>query len=171
MVTQDQQSIVNIFLSKDEASNAINELLSRGFSTQQIGFAYGAAEHDALKPGETYGSEGAAAGIATGAGVGALWGLGIAAGVLPVIGPAIAGGTLAAIIGSAAAGAAAVGYVGTMIGMGIPKEDAEFYETELQSNRAVVIVTAPGREVEAADIMARHGGYSRGSSVFADIVD
>jgi hypothetical protein len=158
MVTQDQQSIVNIFLSKDEASNAINELLSREFSSQQIGFAYGAAEHDALKPGETYGSEGAAAGIATGAGVGALWGLGIAAGVLPVI-------------GSAAAGAAAVGYVGTMIGMGIPKEDAEFYETELQSNRAVVIVTAPGREVEAADIMARHGGYSRGSSVFADIVD
>jgi hypothetical protein len=171
MTAQDRQSVVNIFTTKEEARNAISELLSRGFTAQQIGFAYGAGEHDGLRPGETYGSEGAVAGLATGAGVGALWGLGIAAGVLPVIGPAIAGGTLAAILGSAAAGAAAVGYVGTMIGMGIPKEDAEFYETELQSNRVVVIVTAPGREVEVADVLARHGGFARGSSVFADIVD
>ena len=54
----------------------------------------------------THAKEGAIAGVAAGAGVGALWGLGILAGVLPGIGTAIAGGTLAAILSSAAAGAA-----------------------------------------------------------------
>ena len=57
--------------------------------------------------------------------MGALWGLGILAGIVPAIGPAIAGGTLAAILSSAAAGAATAGVAGALIGLGIPEDEAK----------------------------------------------
>jgi uncharacterized protein (TIGR02271 family) len=108
---------------------------------------------------ETYAGEGTAAGLATGAGVGALWGLGIIAGVLPAVGPAIAGGTLAAILSSAAAGAVAAGLGGALIGLGLSKEEADYYNTEFESGRTVVTVTAAGREQEAESVMRQYGGY------------
>ena len=104
------------------------------------------------------------AGVTAGAGVGALWGIGIVSGVLPVLGPAIAAGTLAAILSSAAAGATVAGLAGTLIGLGIPREDAEYYESEFEAGRTLVTVTAPGREAEVRDVMARHGGFERTST-------
>jgi uncharacterized protein (TIGR02271 family) len=103
--------------------------------------------------------EGAIAGAATGAGIGALWGLGILAGILPAIGPAIAGGTLAVLLSSAAAGAAAAGLAGALIGMGVPREEAEFYEGELKAGRTIVTVNAGARRDEAMQIMRQYGGY------------
>ena len=90
---------------------------------------------------------------------GALWGLGIVAGVLPAVGPAIAGGTLAAILTSAAAGAAAAGLAGTLIGLGIPKHEAEYYESEVEAGRIVVTVRTGGRYAEVLAVMRRFGGY------------
>jgi len=109
-------------------------------------------------------------GVAAGAGVGALWGMGILAGILPAIGPAIAGGTLAALLSSAAAGAAAAGVTGALIGMGIPKEEAEFYESELKSGRTIVTVNADGRRNEAQAILQRFGGYDISSRSSDDSV-
>jgi stress response protein YsnF len=122
---------------------------------------------------ESYAAEGGAAGLATGAGVGALWGLGIIAGALPAIGPAIAGGTLAAILSSAAAGAAAAGLAGTLIGLGIPKNEAEFYEGELEAGRIVVTVRGNGRYGEALGVLRRFGGYdmSRRAAAQAELDD
>jgi hypothetical protein len=108
---------------------------------------------------ESYAGEGALAGAATGAGIGALWGLGILAGVLPAIGPAIAGGTLAVLLSSAAVGAAAAGIAGALIGMGISKEEAEYYEGEVRSGRTLVTVRADARFKEAQSILTRFGGY------------
>jgi uncharacterized protein (TIGR02271 family) len=88
-----------------------------------------------------------------------LWGLGVLAGAIPAIGPAIAGGALAALLSSAAAGAAAAGLAGTLIGMGIPKDEAEYYESEFRSGRILVTVSAMGREMEAREILRRHGAY------------
>jgi hypothetical protein len=79
---------------------------------------------------------------------------------MPVLGPAIAGGTLAAIFTSAAAGATVAGVAGILVGMGIPHEDAEYYESELHAGRVIVTVFAPGREAEASEIMLRNGGYT-----------
>jgi uncharacterized protein (TIGR02271 family) len=108
--------------------------------------------------------------VAAGAGIGALWGLGILAGVLPAIGPAIAGGTLAAILSSAAAGAAAAGLGGALIGMGLSKEEADFYESELQSGRTIVTVNAGSRQSEARSLLQQAGAYdmqTRGTSTSA----
>ena len=113
---------------------------------------------------ETHAKEGAIAGVAAGAGVGALWGLGILAGVLPGIGTAIAGGTLAAILSSAAAGAAAAGVAGTLIGLGIPEEEANYYDREFRAGRIVVTVDAGRRLQEAQSILSRNSGYDMRSA-------
>jgi uncharacterized protein (TIGR02271 family) len=98
-------------------------------------------------------------GAATGVGVGALWAIGIAAGLLPAIGPVIAGGLLASVVASAAGGAAVGGIVGALIGLGIPEEEAEFYESEVKAGRTMVTVKAGERHAEAMAILQRHGGF------------
>ncbi len=157
-------TVVSAFHSHTSASSALRALRDAGFGEQQIGVASteqgrtGTTEVR-TEGDDTYGAEGAATGVAAGAGLGALWGLGILAGVMPVIGPAIAGGTLAVILSSAAAGAAAAGLAGALVGMGISKEEAEFYESEMQAGRTIITVDAGTRIEEARAILRDHGGY------------
>jgi len=161
-----RSTVIGVFDNRTKAQQAINELKRSGFTEDQIGMT--ARDNDRVtaetaSDEESYAAEGAAAGLAAGAGVGALWGLGIVACALPAIGPAIAGGTLAAILSSAAAGAAAAGLAGTLIGLGIPKEEAEFYESEFQAGRVIVTVRSDGLASEAVAIMRRFGGYDMSS--------
>ena len=159
----DRTTAIAIFDDRIQAQRAIEQLKLAGFTEKEIGVTardvgepdVGAA--DGVK--KTHAKEGAIAGVAAGAGVGALWGLGILAGVLPGIGTAIAGGTLAAILSSAAAGAAAAGVAGTLIGLGIPEEEANYYDREFQAGRVVVTVDAGSRFQEAQSILVQNGGY------------
>lgn len=164
---KDTSTVIGVFDDRGQAQRAVNELKSAGFREDQIGVtAPGESEGDGSTKTEsqgTHASQGAVAGLTAGAGVGALWGLGIVAGIVPAIGPAIAGGTLAAILSSAGAGAAAAGLAGTLIGFGIPEEEAEYYEGEFRSGRTIVSVHAEGRETEARDILQRLGSYDRQS--------
>ena len=157
-----RSTVVGVFENQQQAQQAVAELHRAGFEEDQIGVAArgeGEAAGRTNDDGKNYAGEGALAGAATGAGIGALWGLGILAGALPAIGPAIAGGTLAVLLSSAAAGAAAAGLAGALIGMGISKEEAEYYEGELKSGRTVVTVKANGRYEEASAILQRFEGY------------
>ena len=111
----------------------------------------------------------AGAGLAAGAGVGTLWGLGILAGVLPGIGTAIAGGTLAALLSSAAAGAATAGLAGTLIGFGIPEDEAKYYDEQFRSGRvrghgASGRPPIRSRNHPAEFRRARHGGDALNSA-------
>lgn len=154
-------TVVGVFQDRAHAQQAVNELRRLGFREDEIGVAVrdgetikGAKDVTASNVGT-----GAAAGVATGAGLGALWGLGIVAGVLPAIGPAIAGGTLATILSSAAAGAAAAGITGALIGLGIPEEEATFYEDEFKAGRTIVTVKSETRCDEARAVLNRFSGY------------
>jgi hypothetical protein len=156
-------TIVGVFADRTQAHLALDELRRADFRDDQLGLmASGNSDYGttATDPSDNFAAEAGATGLAAGAGIGALWGLGIAAGVLPAIGPAIAGGTLAAILSSAAAGAAAAGLAGTLIGLGIPKDEAEYYESELRSGRIILTVRPEGRNTEAMAIVRRFGGYS-----------
>lgn len=166
MAIRNHSTVVGVFNDRQQAQRAVNELRRLGFSEEQIGVAHRDSTEGTAVAGragdaddETYASEGAAAGLATGAGVGALWGLGILAGVLPAIGPAIAGGTLAAILSSAAAGAAAAGLGGALVGLGLSKEEADYYNTEFEAGRTVVTVSAAGRVEEAESVLQQFGSY------------
>jgi uncharacterized protein (TIGR02271 family) len=166
---QDRKTAIAIFNDRAEAQRAIAELKRAGFSDNEIGVTARGGDTDGghtldTGKGETHAKQGAIAGVSAGAGVGALWGLGILAGVLPAIGPAIAGGTLAAILSSAAAGAATAGLAGALIGLGIPEEEAEYYDQEFRAGRIVVTVQADGRLAEAQAILQRNRGYDMRSA-------
>jgi len=158
---------VGVFENREDAQRAVQELKRMGFRDDQIGVVSHNA--DTGKAEHTTGSgsnveAGALTGAAAGAGVGALWGLGIMAGLLPAIGPVIAGGTLAALLGSAATGAVAAGLAGALIGMGIPDEDATYYESEFKSGRTIVTVKAENRYDEANNVLRRFNSYDRSSN-------
>jgi uncharacterized protein (TIGR02271 family) len=162
----DRTTVIAVFDDRAQAQRAIADLKRVGFTEKEIGVTTRDDRSGdgqlarAGDKGETHAKEGAVAGVAAGAGVGALWGLGILAGVLPAIGPAIAGGTLAAILSSAAAGAATAGVAGALIGLGIPEEEAKYYDEEFRAGRTVVTVQAFGRQGEARSILQQAGGRS-----------
>jgi hypothetical protein len=145
-------TVVNVFLTDEEARTAVFELRDRGFSIEQVGVAGPKSEAVAAEPEhETivsdHSAEYGAAGLATGASLGALWGLGIVAGIMPVLGPAIAGGTLAAIFTSAAAGATVAGVAGILVGMGIPHEVLRVGTARRTRHRHSLRPRARGRSV------------------------
>lgn len=172
MATQQQGTVVGVFHDHDKAREAIRALKNAGFREDQIGVA--SSNREGLRgvkgddaSDESYAGEGAIAGVATGAGIGALWGLGILAGALPAIGPAIAGGTLAVILSSAAAGAAAAGLAGALVGMGMSKEEADYYESEMRSGRTIVTVAAGARRSDVMALLQQHGGYDMSNRLTA----
>jgi hypothetical protein len=157
-----EATVVGVFSDPAQAQQAVQELKRNGFTDNEIGVASRQGASPAADDTEVTGTlagEGAATGIAAGAGVGALWGIGILSGMIPGIGPAIAGGTLGVLLSSAAAGAAAAGIAGALIGLGIPEEEANYYNSEFESGRSIVTVRAGVRDDLARSILNRHGGY------------
>ena len=156
-------TVVGVFESPQRAQKAVLDLKAAGFTEDQIGVLSRNDEGKVVGKTTDDRSEatGAAAGAAAGAGLGALWGLGILAGVLPGIGPAIVGGTLGVLLSSAAAGAAAVGIAGALIGLGVPEDEAGFYESEFRSGRTLVTVKAGAKAPSAQQIIERNSGRTR----------
>ena len=163
METKKGSTVVGAFHDAARAQEAVRALKKAGFRDDQIGVV----SHDTDAKGTTgtqkgsHMAAGAAPGVAAGAGVGALWALGIAAGVMPVIGPVIAGGILASVLASAVGGAAIAGLVGALVGLGIPEEDAHFYQGEFEAGRTIVTVKAEGRYDDAWKILHGHDAYNR----------
>lgn len=168
MATYERPIVVGVFEDRDQAERAIEELRRAGFSDDEIGFALrgetspaGAGDvtdADAGADAGTRAGEGAVTGMVTGGLIGGLLAAGASL-LIPGIGPIIGGGILATILGGAAAGAAAGGLLGALTGLGVPEEEARYYESEFQSGRTIVTVKAGERYREAADILNRHSGY------------
>ena len=159
--SRNPNTVVGVFHSHAEAQRAVRELTAAGFTEDQIGIA--SQDQQGSDPQQAEGNkagESIAAGAATGVGAGALWGLGIVAGVLPALGPVIAGGALAAVVASAAATGVAGGLVGALVGLGIPEDEASYYQREFEQGRAVVTVNAADAQAaEAAAILDRSNAY------------
>jgi len=168
MTVKTNFTIVAVFQDDSKAQQAVRELKQAGFRDDQLGVV----SHDRNAVGEkhtegTHVTEGAVTGVAAGAGIGALWALGIAAGFMPVIGPVVAGGLLASVLASAAGGAAIAGIVGALVGLGIPEEEAQYYEGEFKAGRTIVTVKPEGRYDEAWAILSRYGAYNKQSTPVA----
>jgi hypothetical protein len=150
-----------MFNDVHDAQHAVAALQQAGFAHDEIGFLAHDAAGRRIKTEEvdaSKASEGAVAGLVAGAGAGGLWALGIAAGLVPAIGPVIAGGYLASLIASAATGAAAGGVLGALIGLGVPDDEAQYYDEAFRSGRHLVSVRAGIRFAEAVEILRSHGG-------------
>ena len=53
---------------------------------------------------------------------------------------------------------------GALVGMGIPEEEAKYYEGEVKSGRTLVTVRADGRSAEATQLLRLHGAYDMESA-------
>lgn len=164
--TNMNQVVVGVFEDRNNAEMALDELYRAGFTNDQIGFAVrrdetGGTTRGALATDTTEAADagtGAVTGAVGGGVLGGLIGAGAAL-LIPGFGPAIAGGILAATLTGAAVGAAAGGLIGALTGMGIPEEEARYYQSEFEAGRIIVTVNAQGRQQEALDILRRNGAY------------
>src|SRR5918911_1753854 len=164
MTTSNRPTVVGVFHNRDDAERAVDELHRAGFRDDQIGFA--ARGGETMEGGRTIAEggtgeagEGAAKGALGGGILGGILGA-LATGLIPGIGPVIAGGLLAGILGGAAIGAAGGGLLGALTGsMGVPEEEARYYDQEFQSGRTIVTVRADGRYDEAQRILREYDAY------------
>lgn len=161
MRTSTRSTVVGVFSDRKEAEQAIDSLRQRGFRDEQIGIAARDQEHPEgtvkkAPDGPDGGST--ATGAVTGGVLGGVLGA-LAAGLIPGIGPVLAGGMLAGVLGGAAVGAVSGGLLGALTGMGVPEEDARYYDEEFKGGRTIVTVKADDRYDEARSILQSHGAH------------
>src|SRR5436190_127027 len=153
MLDQTQRStVVGVFQDRTAAEMAVQHLRDGGFRDDQIGIV----AHNGTMSGDRIGTTETGSKVPEGAATGAVIGgiLGAAAALLiPGIGPVVAGGILAATLGGAALGAAAGGLLGALTNMGVPEEEAQYYQGEFEQGRTIVTVRTSDRQREAIDIL------------------
>jgi len=153
-------TIVGVFEHREDADRAVEALRRAGVRDEDIGFAV-RGEDSRLFTDDTPGTaagEGAATGMLTGGVLGGLVGA-AASGLIPGFGPVIAAGILSTILGGAAVGAAAGGMLGALMGLGIPEDEARYYQSEFEAGRVIITVKASERWEEADRILRSHGAY------------
>lgn len=146
-----------LFRNREDADRAYQELLDRGFTSDQISvlmseeararYSGTKVEHGS-KALEGTGA-GAAIGGTLGAIIGALAALGTSV-VLPGLGLVVAGPLVAALAGAGAGGATG-GLVGALIGSGIPEDTIRHYESGLREG-SIVLGFKPRSVAEAEEV-------------------
>lgn len=168
-VTRPHATCAGLFHDRHSADAAIDDLLGHGFERDDISIVargregvdrfrgwddrgeYRAGDDDNVSAGE-------------GAAIGGLTGLLIGAGLMlvPGIGPLFAVGPLAAGLAGAVTGgvtgAITGGIAGGLIDLGVPEDDARYYEGRVSEGAFLVTVQCGGSGHEAArEILLRHG--------------
>lgn len=155
--TSKRSTYVGVFDDRNSADKAARDLRTAGFKDDEIGYAW-KDDKGVHKEGETKAGEMAAGGAVTGAALGGLIGA-AAAGLIPGIGPIVAGGILATTLTGAAVGTAAGGISGAFVGMGIPEEEAKYYDSEFKQGRTLMTVKSEEKYDLAGDTIRRGGGW------------
>jgi hypothetical protein len=178
-----RSTVAGLFRDRDSAERAIEDLKGAGFAGNQIGIvmrdtAPGERVSERDRGASSHAASGAMTGVIGGGLLGGLAGYLLAIGALtiPGIGPVVAGGAIAqalglGVIGTTAAvgagiGAAAGGLVGALVGMGIPEEEARYFEKGLGTEEVLVTVKAGDRLMEALAILETNDadtGLGRGA--------
>lgn len=152
---------VGVFDDRNDAELAARDLREQGFQDDRIGYAWrddaGKTHHEGNKSGQL-----AASGAGTGVVLGGLIGAGAAL-LIPGIGPVVSGGILATALAGGATGAVtgalAGGITGALLGLGIPEEEAKYYDQQFRDGRTLMTVRAEDRYDQASDIVRRRRGY------------
>lgn len=156
-----RNTYVGVFDDRNDAELAARDLREQGFKDDQIGYAWrddaGATHHEGNKAGKMAAS-GAGAGVVLGGIIGAG-----AALLIPGIGPVVSGGLLATALAGAATGAVtgavAGGISGALVGLGIPEEEARYYDQQFRNGRTLMTVKADDRYDDASGIVRSRRGY------------
>jgi hypothetical protein len=158
------RTVVALFSTCSEAEDAIRDLKAAGFTNNQIGVA--TQEQPRRRDDEELGkiveetttgmTEGASVGAITGGIIGGLVGL-ISSLLVPGLGPVLVGGVLASTLMGMGLGAATGGLIGALVGMGVPEEDARYFDAGFREGGTLVTVDAGNSTPEAVEILQGHG--------------
>ncbi len=148
------RSIAGIFENRADAERAVEDLKSAGFDQNRIGLVTQdkQANQQLAEEHGTHSTEGAVAGGLIGGTAGALLAA-TGALVIPGVGPFLSAGILATSLVGGAAG----WLVGGLAGLGIPREEAQYYEERVHGGATLVTVDAAGRDAEARQILLGDG--------------
>jgi uncharacterized membrane protein len=156
------KTVVGMFDSLTDAHSAVRELITMGWSRDDISLVAGDTKGEYTTQTGTLSDEmsATATGASTGAILGGLGGLLVGLGTLaiPGVGPLIAAGPLATTLLGAGVGAAAGGLLGALIDAGIPEEEANYYTEGVRRGGILVSVRSEdGMMVDrAVNILERH---------------
>src|SRR5215204_3045931 len=133
--------VIGVFRDREQARDAIQALKEAGFASDDISVLLpDSGETRALAEDTgTHAGTGAATGALTGGLLGGLtgWLLGIGALAIPGVGPFVAAGAIATALTGAAVGAGMGAVAGALVGMGVPEEEASYYESEVKGGRSL----------------------------------
>jgi hypothetical protein len=159
------ETVVALYNRLDNAHAAVRELVAAGFSRDDISLVAnnvtGEYSRSAASDDVT-GEEGAGFGAVVGSLTGVM--VGLTAIAIPGIGPIIAAGPLAALLGGttgaavgAVLGAVTGGITASLVNVGVPEDEAEYYAESVRRGDILVTVTANGDDArDAMNIMQRH---------------
>lgn len=170
-------TVIGLFDSFDAARDAVDALIDARFRPEDISVIAQREDESGLLAKEVHSdtlADGAATGAVSGTVLGGAIGLLVGTGLLliPGVGPVLAAGPLAAAIGTttAAVGATAVGagvgaatggLIGSLIDMGIPRDDAGYYAEGVRRGGRLVSVQTEGADMSRAhEIMQRAGAVN-----------
>jgi hypothetical protein len=172
--------VVGVFRARADAERALEALRDAGFAGDSVsiltqnpdgGPAGGlpgstpTGGHFSGRAGEPADAPAAGTAATTGAVAGGVlggvagWLLAAGALVIPGVGPFLAAGALGAALAGAAVGAGLGAIAGALGTLGIPEEEARWYEEEVRGGGTLVTVGAGGRFDEARRILRDHGAY------------
>jgi uncharacterized protein YjbJ (UPF0337 family) len=184
-------TVVGLFRDMNTAEQAINDLKAAGYDPSRVGVVTRSKGTTQEVVGDT-GTHDAAAAAGIGAIEGAIVGGGLAAliatGVIasiPFVGPIVLAGALATPLGATALGAIVGGVTGAaagglLAGMGVPEEEAKYYQSAIGEGGILLTVDAQDdndaanarnilRNAGAEDIEQRAGGVSTMTAGTTDI--
>lgn len=155
------KSVTALYDDYATAERAVADLVNAGFSRNDISIVANDATGEyntryvVNQSDDMTGGEGATLGAVAGAVIG------LGAMLIPGIGPVIAAGpVIAGLVGAgvgAAAGAVTGGITASLVGYGIPEEDANYYAEGVRRGGTLVVVhTNDGRADEAEAVLNRH---------------
>jgi hypothetical protein len=173
-----QEVIIALFPEPEAAAQAIRQLKDSGFTDEEVGAIM--RKHGPtgellpeLVEGEDLDVEGDAlkAGAATGGVIGGVLGL-LGSLLIPGLGAVTLGGVLASTLLGAGAGAVTGGLIGLLVGMGLSRAEAEYFDRGVRGGGVLVTVQPgiPTRTAEARSIL-RGAGADLGPTSAAAVGD
>lgn len=144
------KAVVGIFRDLNAAQQAVSQLRSSGFTTEEINLVSKHTNDSAME------DDSIMDGTMTGGAIGGIGGLMLSAGALtiPGLGPIIAAGPLAATI----AGAIGGGITGGLVDWGIPSDKSEEYNEQVSSGNTLAVIKTPQNKVAQAVQVLNAGG-------------
>jgi hypothetical protein len=157
-------TVVGVFDDHHLAGQAVSELGRAGFCKEQIDVALPRYERcSGNSVGEA--DAGSRVGTSIDARLGELVGGDLLDAVIPGVDPADAAGWGKVASWVRPAGQEVVGFVGNLLGAGIPEHEARYYREEWEAGRTVITVASGRRSHEAITILRRHGSYDMLSGI------